>query len=267
MVVPPPVRTKFRPPTASRDVVGRTKSARPTRRFSADVSPLPTGFSVDPRANLSRSNRHARYISPCQMSTKTRTRRHQFAIVSAWDERVGKRRLRGNMRGLFLSTVIAATLAIGLAAKAETTKVDPYPNTVMREYDPVSIGTDSLLGTLYMSDKFASFSKLKGHMDLQFAGTMPDFGDTQLSNAHVYRITNAESFFRKNKLANGYCGDKVFWLGVRVLPQLPGLLRWPRDSIRVTLITNPDYRKLTPGSVCSGSSYRLNRKPGKRNPI
>lgn len=188
------------------------------------------------------------------------TDRHQFAIVSAWDGRVDQSRLGGSMRGLLVATAIAATLAIEPVSGAETATGNSYPNAVVREYDPVSVNTESLLGPLHMSSKIATFSKLKGHMDLNYAGTMPNFGDTELSNARVYRITNAEEYFEANKSADGYCGEKAFYLGVRALPKLPGLLRWPRNSVRVTLLANPDYKKLTPGSVCSGDSYVLNQK-------
>jgi hypothetical protein len=174
--------------------------------------------------------------------------------------------LRGNMRALIASTAIATILAVGLAPNAETAEGDSYPNGVVREYDSISVGSNTDPGTLYLSTSSAVFSGLKGHMDLQFVGVASNSGDEEISEARIYRVVNADRFYRDNKWPNGLCDRQIEFIGMRLLPDLPASFGYPKGAIGVTALTQKNFNRITPSSVCTGISYLLNHAPkGKQN--
>ena len=160
--------------------------------------------------------------------------------------------------------VAAITLGFCLCAEialADYVPPDPYPSDAVRSYDPVSENAQADLGQMRLSKTFASFSELRGHMDLEFAGTLPDSREEMVSGAHVYKIRNADRYFEQNKNARGFCHRKVYWLALRMEP-----VRWvdqpdqPSDMVWVTQIIEPEFAKITRADVCMGSVFGLSHE-------
>jgi hypothetical protein len=156
-------------------------------------------------------------------------------------------------------TLIIVVVAVTVATvKVDAQNTDLYPNSRIRVYDDISWGSNKDdPGSLSISETYASFSGLKGSMVLRYAGMLPDFGDTQASGARVYRIVNADQYYRENKWPNGLCDREVKWVGVRVFPPAPPGYELPKKSVRFTALVGDDFKSLDPNSVCTGAMYQL----------
>jgi len=88
------------------------------------------------------------------------------------------------------------------------------PGESPRAYYPASNNTDFLLGTMRLSTHFASFTVLRGHMDLSWRGQMPDPESLSIGKLQMFKVTNARTFFEANKGKNGFCLKPPEWLGV-----------------------------------------------------
>ncbi len=51
-------------------------------------------------------------------------------------------------------------------------------------------------------------------MELEFAGIMPDGAGPDIAGSTVYRVKNADEFFRKNTGKNAFCDRTPQWIAV-----------------------------------------------------
>jgi hypothetical protein len=148
-------------------------------------------------------------------------------------------------RGLLAITAVAIALQAGTASAA-----DPMPAATVRTYEPYSNGTDYTLGRMRLSATSATFLRLKGRLALEPAGTISVQGSSETDGATVYRVINAEEFFKLNQGRNGFCDAPIRWVGVRDLG---------RERIRISFLTIPDFRDYRPTEpgLCAADSYGL----------
>ncbi len=75
--------------------------------------------------------------------------------------------------------------------------LDPAATAPLQDYVP---RTRELLplGQLHLNNRELKLDSLDGAMELEFAGIMPDSAGPDMAGSSVYRVTNAEEFFRKN---------------------------------------------------------------------
>src|SRR5262249_51753704 len=70
-------------------------------------------------------------------------------------------------------------------------------------FEPTNPGTEASLGRMTLSSNLASFECCIGHLELEFAGTMPNLPQVQfiadVEGGQVFRIKNADEFFRQNQ--------------------------------------------------------------------
>jgi hypothetical protein len=104
-----------------------------------------------------------------------------------------------------VARVIVALLIVAVAPVVTVWAADHpryVPNTEVLTFDPLSRAWADL-GEIRLSSNFAAFAGLRGHMELEFVGQMqnfpayPDLSD-EISEGEVYRVVNAEAFFRSN---------------------------------------------------------------------
>jgi hypothetical protein len=154
-----------------------------------------------------------------------------------------------------LVCILVGLIPLGFVYGAEML----LPTSIVRTYLPISSGTDSALGFLRLSERFASFSRIKGHMDLEFAGVLPDFGIRQISGASIYRVVNADEFYRDNRVTLGPCPRPITWLGVVLLKDFQPAPNEPRNAVRVSLFTISNYRNYDPNQpgLCRTDTYAL----------
>lgn len=100
-------------------------------------------------------------------------------------------------RLLFTATLLAINGA-GIPAVADGTGRSPvWEYKSMWDPDP---GSEHM----WLAEDFASFSSMRGHLVLAYAGMMPPENERSDPNIKMYRIVNAEEFFRLNKGNNEY---------------------------------------------------------------
>ena len=148
------------------------------------------------------------------------------------------------------ATLYALLLLPLLFSTASAAEDIGMPTAAERAYEAYSRNTEFTLGHLKLSTTSARFTVLSGTMRLEAAGTMPPSDSFETGGARVFRVLNADEFFKTNAGKNGFCGEPVRWLGVRSIG---------KGEIRVTFLTLDDfraYRSDGPG-LCSGDSYAL----------
>lgn len=115
-----------------------------------------------------------------------------------------------SMNRLLFTATLLAIIGAGIPAVADGTGRSP-----VREYksmwDP-----DPGSEHMWLAEDFASFSGMRGHLVLAYAGMMPPENEKSDPNIKMYRVVNAEEFFRLNKGNNEYpcAGLPARWLGV-----------------------------------------------------
>jgi hypothetical protein len=157
------------------------------------------------------------------------------------------------MSRLLFAATLLAVIGAGIPAVADGTGRSP-----VREYksmwDP-----DPGSEHMWLAEDFASFSGMKGHLVLAYAGMMPPQNQPADPNIRIYRIVNAEEFFRLNKGNSEYpCGETVArWLGVRKTDDPED----PKSDVRVMLYDVGDYRAYQEdkGGLCASYPYRPGR--------
>src|SRR5687768_14798071 len=76
----------------------------------------------------------------------------------------------------------------------------------IQHYVPVS-RTMEPLGELHLSNTLMRLAALEGNMKLKYAGQMPETAGEDLAGASVYRVTNADAYFKQNEGRGGYCAS------------------------------------------------------------
>lgn len=155
------------------------------------------------------------------------------------------------LTGLPIAASVSLLLAFGVVAKS---KVDPMPTDNARSYSALSNGTSSTLGTtMKLSRTSASFSKLKGELQLQYSDVWDNENDTDYGG-NVYKVLNADTFFSENKGKNGFCDEPVRWLTVMDMSNQLG-----EGAVRIGMLSIDDWRKYKPDALgaCSADTFTL----------
>lgn len=125
--------------------------------------------------------------------------------------------------------------------------------TEIRTYQPSSRDAVAIMGPMKLGSNFLSFEKFPGHMELEYAGVLPDVPAkghvrAELAGAPVYRVTNADEYFRISKV----CSGPVRWIALE-------FIRAPTAAPTavggwVHLSTAEELSQFNAGS-CSGSVF------------
>ena len=109
------------------------------------------------------------------------------------------------------------------------------------------------LGQLFLSNTQLQFAALEGQMKLQYVGIMPDSAGPDMAGATIYRVKNAEGFYKKNVGKNAFCSAQPLWVAVSSHTGAPA---WS-DEIWVGLLTLEDWAKFRHAEdrVCMGGDY------------
>jgi hypothetical protein len=124
-------------------------------------------------------------------------------------------------------------------------------------YMPLSRDVTSW-GELQLSHRSLRLDALDGEMKLDYAGVMPEQAGEELSGAAVYRVTNAERYFSRNRQREEFCAEPPRWLLVNSRNGAPA---WS-DEIWVAVLTLENWTAYTPDQAgyCAGGMYvRANR--------
>ena len=109
------------------------------------------------------------------------------------------------------------------------------------------------LGQLHLSNTQLQFAALEGQMKLQYVGIMPDSAGPDIAGATIYRVKNAESFFRKNTGKDAFCSKMPRWVAVSSESGAPA---WS-NQIWVGLLTLENWATFRHAEdrVCLGGDY------------
>ena len=109
------------------------------------------------------------------------------------------------------------------------------------------------LGQLNLSNTLLQFAALEGQMKLQYVGIMPDSAGPDIAGATVYRVKNAEGFFKKNAGKDAFCSTMPKWVAVSSESGAPA---WS-NQIWVGLLTLEDWAgfRHAQDRVCLGGDY------------
>ncbi|MEJ0036705.1 MAG: hypothetical protein WDO68_11550 [Gammaproteobacteria bacterium] len=149
------------------------------------------------------------------------------------------------IRGIRAAVTISLLLTLAACASSRAQfPVQQYVPTT-RELLP--------LGQLHLSNTLLQFAALEGQMKLQYAGIMPDSAGPDIAGATVYRVKNAEGFFKKNAGKEAFCSKMPLWVAVSSESGAPA---WSKE-IWVGLLTLEDWAsfKHADDYVCLGGDY------------
>ncbi len=157
---------------------------------------------------------------------------------------------------------IAVAAILGPAASPVGNSGNVLPTAPIRLYTPTGANMLAILGDMRLSEKFVSFSLLKGHMDLQFVGTMPDYIYLKDPEIQVYSVINADEFFRMNPAVPVLCRGPIKWIGVTLLEDIQNPLTAPAKEVSMSFFNISNYRDYTPrsGGFCSAMTFELQRQ-------
>jgi hypothetical protein len=147
----------------------------------------------------------------------------------------------------FGRAAIGAAMMSILAACAGSGATQP-----MQRYVPVSRSVEPL-GALELDNKRMRLEAFDGEMKLQYAGRMAEVEGSDLSGASVYRVTNGDSYLKRNRSRRELCPAPPRWLAVASRTGAPA---WSGE-IWVALLTVDDWAKYNPGGsgYCIGGQY------------
>jgi hypothetical protein len=109
------------------------------------------------------------------------------------------------------------------------------------------------LGQLHLNNRELTLDSLEGAMKLEFAGIMPESAGPDIAGSSVYRVTNAEEYFRKNEGKNAFCDRMPRWVAVSSPTGAPA---WS-DEIWLGLLVVEDWKQFEHASdqLCAGGDY------------
>jgi len=147
---------------------------------------------------------------------------------------------------------LASTTMLLLAACASSGARFP-----VQQYVPTTTALLPL-GQLHLSNTQLQFAALEGQMNLQYVGIMPDSAGPDIAGATIYRVKNAQRFFKKNAGKSAFCSEQPRWVAVSSHTGAPA---WS-DEIWVGLLTTEDWARFRHAEdrVCLGGDYI--RTPG-----
>lgn len=148
------------------------------------------------------------------------------------------------IRGARVAVSILLLLLAACASSRAQFPVQQYVPTT-RELLP--------LGELLLSNTRLQFAALEGQMKLQYVGIMPDSAGPDIAGATIYRVKNAEGFFKKNFGKGPFCSKAPLWVAVSSESGAPA---WS-NQIWVGLLTLEDWKGFRPTEdhACLAGNY------------
>jgi hypothetical protein len=148
------------------------------------------------------------------------------------------------IRGARVAVSILLLLLAACASSRAQFPVQQYVPTT-RELLP--------LGELLLSNTRLQFAALEGQMKLQYVGIMPDSAGPDIAGATIYRVKNAEGFFKKNFGKGPFCSKAPLWVAVSSESGAPA---WS-NQIWVGLLTLEDWKSFRPTEdhACLAGNY------------
>jgi hypothetical protein len=109
------------------------------------------------------------------------------------------------------------------------------------------------LGQLNFGNTQLQFAALEGQMKLQYVGIMPDSAGPDIAGATIYRVKNAEGFFKKNGGKEAFCSAMPLWVAVSSESGAPA---WSKE-IWVGLLTLENWASFKPAQdrACLAGNY------------
>jgi hypothetical protein len=109
------------------------------------------------------------------------------------------------------------------------------------------------LGQLHLSNTGLQLEALEGQMKLQYVGIMPDGAGGDIAGATIYRVKNADAYFKRNAGKDAFCPTMPRWVAVSSESGAPA---WS-NQIWVGWLTVEDWKSFRqPGDEpCIGGNY------------
>jgi hypothetical protein len=151
--------------------------------------------------------------------------------------------------------VVAAALTSGIAAAQPNAAGTSLATDIVRQYEPIAY--NPRFGLLNLSTRFAAFSALEGHMDLEWDERISaDLAKEIGAGAQAFHVVNADDFFQQNRRKNDFCRAPIKWLVIyeiknRYLPGAMSVFLFEGDDLYT-------YRKVS--ELCDDSAYTLRGK-------
>jgi hypothetical protein len=121
-----------------------------------------------------------------------------------------------------------------------------------QSYIPVS-RTVLSWGEIQLSPTRLHLEAFEGDMELEYVGTMTEDAGEELEGASVFRIKNAEKFYKRNSERENFCVQPARFVAVN---STTGAHMWSTE-ISLTLLMNSDWSKYRPKlpGYCAGGTY------------
>ena len=147
---------------------------------------------------------------------------------------------------------IPASLGAAVAAMALVACSAPRQHFPLTRFVPTTREM-APLGELHLSGTQLRLGALDGEMKLEYVGLMPESGGTDMAGGSVYRVKNADRFFKQNEGRNAWCHEVPRWI---VVNSETGAPAWSNE-IFVGLLTVEEWSRFTPEETgfCGGGKY------------
>lgn len=186
--------------------------------------------------------------------------------------------MSGRISRLFAASMVPISVAPGLEPPAErlmppaleTPAAKPAALGLTAEtltYTSTGNALRSPLGSAQLSSTSAAFDRYKGSATLEFAGTLPNYPGYRiasefLAGASVYRVTNADQYYRDNPTL---CGGRPLKFIVMKFTDLTDIQDSPPMAVSLWLSSQDNYANYSPTNFdpCGGDTYK---SPKMRQP-
>lgn len=158
-------------------------------------------------------------------------------------------RPRNTRRPLKLYRFAAAAVPALLSLVACTAKTPQHEN---QRFVPVSRAMQSW-GVLEFNNRELHLEALSGDMQLEYVGALTEQAGEDLNGAAVYRIKNADKYFKRNQSSLDFCTQPARWVA---LGSSTGAPAWSSE-ITFALLTIDDWSKyaVNTSGYCAGGKY------------
>lgn len=158
-------------------------------------------------------------------------------------------RLKNPPDSIKLNRVAAAVVPVLLTLAACTAKSPQHEN---QRFIPVSRTMQSW-GMLEFNNRELHLEALSGDMQLEYVGSLTEQAGEDLSGAAVYRIKNADKYFKLNQGGPDFCTQPARWVALNSTTGAPA---WSSE-ITFALLTIEDWSQyaVNTGGYCAGGKY------------
>ena len=128
----------------------------------------------------------------------------------------------------------------------------PRSHFPLTRYVPVSRDV-APLGELHLSNTQLRLGALQGEMKLEYVGQISESAGTDMAGGSVYRVKNADRYFKQNEGRNAWCSEPPLWV---VVNSETGAPAWSNE-IFIGLLTVKEWSQFTPAKsgFCGGGKY------------